>query len=322
MKNFNTIDIIGGVPNIPGSKFDNYQDLIDKYYALLFFSLTKNGITYSTNRNARLAQVKTCENGFINYVQPSIGKWDYENQKYQRFVSPEFVLYLFNNICMAESLYEINALAESIRLGKNQTLYPNGIDLNEFNVGNIIKLHESYAEEFFKYQNGYPNDYLNIPKSKIVLVNLFYSLVEQVTKFSEKYVKYQMQLIRKMNLKEDLKAERIDYEDLSEKDKELVHDDYYTEEYDWDNPNVYLSLGCFNNSIRKKAVEALYKRQQKNCSQDKQDVAKLQEVRDPILIREDDESEMGYRAKIDYMNAKEFEQGNDLKLERAIKASK
>ena len=154
MRNFNESSIIGGNELDKGSKFDSFNLLIDRYYALLFFTLGKSGITYSTGRNGILAKVRFEERGFINYVQPCIGKWNYKDPKYQRSVSPDFVLYLFNNLCMAESLYRINELSEPIQLNSSQQIIPDGIDLDEFSVSNVIKMHEEYQEEYFKSQNG------------------------------------------------------------------------------------------------------------------------------------------------------------------------
>lgn len=322
MRNFSEQQIVGGsvLPPIPGSKFDNFNDLIDKYYALLFFTL-KDGITYSTDRRGILAKVIVQDNGFVNYVQPSIGKWDYTDEKYQRLVSPEFVLYLFNNLCMSESLYRINELAEPIQLSSNQQLYPNGIDLDEFNVSKIISLYEQYAEEYFKYQNGQPNNYSEIPRSKIDFVNLAYSLIEKVTKFAKDYVDHQMMVIKATELKQDLENGVISYEDLTEEQQNLVDDEYYDEVCDMDsyNMNYYLSLGFLNNSIRNHAIEEIYKRQNKvsNLVETKENSLALKQIYDdPISVELDYDDENEYTANIDYKGAKEFELGNNIKLER------
>lgn len=325
MRNFNESTIVGGMvnslPPILGSKFDNFNDLIDKYYALLFFTLVKSGITYSTEINAILAQVKIQENGFVNYVQPCIGKWDYTDKKYQRLVSPEFVLYIFNNLCMSESLYRINELAEPIQLSETKQLYPIGIDLSEFSVSNIITLHEKYANEYFKYQNGEPNDYMNIPSEKIAFVNLAYSLIERVTKFSKEYVEYQMLVIKASELRQDLAQDKISYDELSEEQQNLIDDECYNEEYIAEYcPNHYLSLGCFNNFVRKEVLKQLYKQQEKikklNETSKGNNPALMEGYNDPIIVVEDYDGEDEYEAHIDYKNAKEFEYGNDLKLER------
>lgn len=321
MRNFNESTVVGGiikaVPPILGSKFDNFNDLIDKYYALLFFTLAKSGITYSTGRNAILAQVRLQENGFVNYVQPCIGKWDYDDEKYQRLVSPEFVLYLFNNLCMSESLYRINELVEPVQLSDSKQLYPNGIDLSEFSVSSILTLHEEYANEHFKYKTGQPNNYSEIPSSKITCVNLLYSLIERVTKFSKKYVEHQMLVIKANDLKQDLANNVISEDELSEEQQNLIDDECYNDEYTEEYcPNYYLSLGCFNNIVRNQALEQIYKRQEKlnklSEMSEEEVLALTQHYNDPIIVTYDYE----YEAEIDYKNAKEFERGDYLKLER------
>ena len=318
MKNFNEISVIGGEKFLPGSKFDDFNQLIDRYYAMLFFTLTKSGITYSTGRNGILAKVKVEEKGFVNYVQPCIGKWNYNNPKYQRFVSPEFVLYLFNNYCMANCLCEINKLSEPVQINSTQQIIPDGIDLDEFSVNHIIQMYEQYANEYYKSQNEQPNYYSQIPQSNIAFVNLAYSLIERVTKFSKSYVEHQMKVIKADELRQDLKDGIISYDELTEEQTDLLHDDYYTGEYDYSNSNNYLSLGSFNNNIRNHAIKQIFVRQEKLRKLKKnakdEDLSTMEVYNDPISISSDYYGK--YEAEIDYKNAKEFDYGDDPKLER------
>ena len=86
MASFNSLSIIGGTYDNLGCKFDNFETLINSYFSLLFDTLTKGSIVYSTGRNGILAKVELdpSKGGFVNYVQSSIGKWNYSDPKYQR----------------------------------------------------------------------------------------------------------------------------------------------------------------------------------------------------------------------------------------------
>lgn len=317
MRNFNESSIIGGEELNPGSKFDSFNMLIDRYYALLFFTLAKSGITYSTGRNGALARVRFEEKGFVNYVQPCTGKWNYNDPKYQRVVSPDFVLYLFNNICMAESLYRINELSEPIQINGREQVIPEGIDLNEFSVSNIIKLHEEYEEEYFKYKNGQPNYYEQISKSNLAFINLSYSLLERVTKYSREFAEHQVMVAKATELKQDVENGAIDYYKLNEKEQELVDESYYSGEFDAC-PEYYLSLGYFNNCIRKHALEQIYSQKKKmdklKGAVSPNELETLGVYDDPIAVEYDGYDEL--EGTIDYANAKEFEYGNSPKIER------
>lgn len=280
MKNFNESQIIGGNLEFPGSKFDNFNLLIDRYYALLFFELLRNGITYSTGRNGILAKVKFENRGFVNYVQPCIGQWDYENTHFQRLVSPDFVIYLFNNLCMAESLYRINKLS-------------NPVDLNEFSVSFVINMHEKYADEYFKLSMGQPNCYDKISESRIAQINLAYSLLEKITKYSKDFAEHQIKVEMAKKIRKDIKNGILTYATLSDKQSELI--DNYVDDYESDSVH-YLSLGCFNNYIRNKALHQLYIHQGTEY-----------DFNDPIIVYEEFDAESEYDVKINYENAPEFD---------------
>lgn len=280
MKSFNESHIIGGSLEFPGSKFDNFNLLIDRYYALLFFELLRNGITYSTGRNGILAKVKFENRGFVNYVQPCIGQWDYENVQFQRLVSPDFVIYLFNNLCMAESLYRINELV-------------NPVNLDEFSVSFVINMHEKYENEYFKLRMGQPNCYDQISESRVAQINLAYSLLERITKYSKDYAEHQIKVEEANKIKKDIKNGVLTYDILTAKQSELI--DNYVDDYESD-PVHYLSLGCFNNYIRNKALQQLYVRQGAEYV-----------FNDPIIVYEDFDAESEYDVKINYENAPEFD---------------
>lgn len=108
--NFNIYDVIGGSNDNPGSEFDDFDTLINTYFSLLFYAITSHGIVYSTGRNGLLAKVVLVQSRgeFVNYVQSDIGQWNYTDPKYQRLVSPEFVLYLFNNNNLLNAYLDLN----------------------------------------------------------------------------------------------------------------------------------------------------------------------------------------------------------------------
>ena len=142
MRNYNEINIIGGEDFALGSIFDNFDLLFEKYCQILFYALDKGGITYSTNRNGLLAKTMVGENGFVNYVQSSIGKWDFDNEKLKRNVSPDFVLYLFNNMCLSYFFNQINFLGEPTKMQNANYCIKKGVDLNIYKDDNIIKKYE------------------------------------------------------------------------------------------------------------------------------------------------------------------------------------
>ena len=315
MRNFNESHIVGGSMSHPGSKFDSFDLLFERYMALLFFTIMKSGISYSTERNGVLAKVRFEERGFVNYVQPCMGKWDYDDPKYQRLVSPDFVLFLFNNTCMAESLYRINELVEPIWLDDRNRIFPEGIDLDEFSVKSIIEDHEEYMEEYFKFQNGIPNYYEQIPKGKIKLIELLYSLLEKVAKYSKDYAEHHSECMLVKQIKENLEKGILSYDDLTENQRDLLSNETYNGTYE-SCPHFYLSLGYFNENIKEHVLTELYKmyqqkKQQKNhlqCSETSYD--------DPIIAYEDYYGEYmcGFNVKIDYENAKEFDYENNPKI--------
>ena len=308
MRNFYDREIIGDPPIYDGSKFDNIDLLIDSYYALLFFAL-EDGIAYSTERNGIIAKVKVEARGFINYVQPCIGKWDYKNPKYQRNVSPDFVLYLFNNICMEESFYRINQLSlKKFSVTNESDLEDfndnNEIDLDNFTVNNIIKKHQEYQEEYFKLQNGQPNYYNKIEKEWLKFINLSYVLIEKVFKYSKEFADHQLVAAKAHELRQNVENGVIDYNQLDELEQKLVDidinygDDYY-EEYS-------LRLGCFNNCIRSHAIAELYKLQEKSTVTD--NIV----YDDPVFVISHDSEGTDLEVIIDYTGAKEFEKSNEI----------
>ena len=313
MENFYTTRIIGGTYDNKGCEFDNFETLINSYFSLLFDTLTKDGITYSTGRNGTLAKVEldTNKGGFINYVQPSIGQWDYNNPKYQRIVSPEFVLYLFNNLCLLETYEKVNFRSktwnEKMKFNsQNQSI--NGVFFKDLSMSSIIELHKYHQEEKLKKHNGLPNKFDQIKTNEIYTVDTLYNLIGAVVEYAKDFYDFNIKLKRAEQLRTEEKAGKIDFETLSEQDQELLTDFYEDEEY-------YMSLGFFNNSIRRQVAKKLVKLQlqKKKASRLGIDLNKISTYDDPIcLTQEECEEENEYYgygeniAIISYKDAKEF----------------
>ncbi len=172
MENFNTMKAIGKYPEeydeaeIRGSKYDNFNLLLNDYLRLLFYTLAKNGIVYSTKRNGILARVVFADGVFINYVQPSIGKWDFEDRKYQRVVSLNFVLYLFNEMCMANTLHEVNYLAEPYNMNDLNYAKRDDVDLSEVNVSTIMEKFNEFTHETYLKNKGLANKFDSYSKKE------------------------------------------------------------------------------------------------------------------------------------------------------------
>lgn len=324
MRNFNDSSVIGGTTFTPGSKFDNFDLLIDRYYALLFYALTEGGITYNTRRNGVLSKVRLEVNGFVNYVQPMIGKWDYDDPKYKRLVSPDFVLYLFNNLCMAESLLRINSLVEPIKISQTEHIFHEGIDLNNFSLKGIIETYGEYAEEYYKYKNGHSNNYEKIPKTKLAFINYTYQLIERVTNYSSEFFHHQLAVAEANKLRHEIETGILSYEELSDEQQELAYNSYYSGEYE-SCPEFYMSLGCFNNNVRNYALKELYKEQEKlrkvRLTSKEVDLEKLGIYDNPIILSEyaeitGDLAEPEVEVQIDFTGAKEFEHNNTQQKEK------
>ena len=311
MRNYNTHDIV----NL--SKFDNFELLKNRYFALLFYTLTTGGITYSTGRNGVLAQVKIDERGFINYVQPCIGKWNFKNTKYQRRVSPDFVLYLFNNHCLTECLFRINELSEPIQVNSSYKIELQGIDIEKFSIAEIIKKYELIETEEYKYKNGLPNNYNSFSPVEIQITKLFYSLIERVIIYSREFAEHYAKTIRAKELRSEIDNGTIEYDNLTEEEQDLVRDDY---DYPDDPDNDYfLTLGRLNDKINIHAAKALIRkfRKMKKLKVTSEELSSLDMYDDPISADyyndewsdnndDDDEYTDETSLKIDYTNAKEF----------------
>lgn len=85
---------------VTSSVYDNIDLLVRRYFQLLFFAFSHHerysGLEYMTMRNGLFARIVLEEDGFVNYVQADFGKWDFNDPKYRRKVSPNFVLHIFN----------------------------------------------------------------------------------------------------------------------------------------------------------------------------------------------------------------------------------
>lgn len=327
MSYFDSENIIGGIGNKLGCQFDNFEVLINSYFSLLFDVITKDGIIYSTGRNGILAKVELDyrKGGFVNYVQPSIGKWDYSDPKYQRKVSPEFVLYLFNNINMIHIYNDVNLrndyVNEPLKFN-NQNQMLDGVFVKDLSMTGIINLHEKHKIEYNKKKNGEPNIYDQIKPSEISMINALYELVGSVVKNSKEFWEFQTKLEKAEMLRDFVDKGIKKFEELSEEEQELFSD-FYADEYH------YPSLGYLNNSIRSKAAEELLKRcmQVRNFEIKGQNFSNVSPYEDPIGITlsdvDDDLDYYGdsdYNVAIDYSGAKEFP--SDINKKIRIVASK
>lgn len=289
MQNFSSTNIIGGSYDVLGSKYDDFELLINNYYALFAYTLMKGGITYSTNKNGILAKVILNNEGFTNYVQPSIGKWNYEDKKYQRRVSPDFVLYLFNNYCLSNTIQRINDLSEPIELSSTKQILLNSIDLNEFYISYIIKKYQECEKE---------------KSDDFFIIKSLYEITKKITLYSESFAEYQEKVAELSALKEKIAKGEKTYYDLNCDEEELMN----YEEFDAIENGMYLSLGFLNNEIRKKAIEELYKITEKRnfelMKASENEMILQDEVNDPIQISIDYDGE--YDIEIDYNGSKEF----------------
>lgn len=263
MENFSTIEVIGKYPEefgekeLKGSKYDNYDLLLNDYLKLLFYTLTKNGIVYSTERNGILARVKYVDGFFINYVQPSIGKWDFEDSKYQRIVSINFVLYLFNEMCMANTLYHLNYLAEPYDLSDLNFATRDSVDLTDVSAATIMERFNELTHEAYLKSKGLANNLDNYSKKEIEEINLLYDILSRVLLYTSDF-KTILDNIKKANeLKTKIELEEVDFEDLSEPQQELLetYDDSDFDNYD----SYYPCLGYFYHHLKKRVIKELGK---------------------------------------------------------------
>ena len=313
MASFNSLSIIGGTYDNLGCKFDNFETLINSYFSLLFDTLTKGSIVYSTGRNGILAKVELdpSKSGFVNYVQSSIGKWNYSDPKYQRNVSPEFVIYLFNNLNLNKAYNEVNNrnnyFDEPMKFNtNNQTV--EGVFIRDLSMAGIIELHEKHMTEYAKKMNGESNKYDQIKPAEVVIIRTLYELIGSVCKLSKKFWEFQNYLERAEGLRASVDSGKIEYESLNQEEEELYlsfypHDDYY------------LSLGILNNSIREQAAQELIKKYKQKRSLERQGktLTGITSYDDPISIvphgyetSEEYYGDEDFIAVIDYSNAKEF----------------
>ena len=316
MENFYTIDIIGGTNEHRGCKYDDVETLVNSYLSLLIEALTNGGIVYSTGRNGTLARIELdAEKGFINYVQPSIGKWNYTDVKYQRVVSPEFVLYMFNNNCLKRTFESVQARNDILNKqmkfnSKNQSI--DGTFFKDLNMETIIKRKNEYQEEYFKKQNGEPNSFDRFNSNEIRIVSLLYEIIKNVIKYSKDFSDFQTNLEIANNLREKINNDTIAYSSLTEQQQMLVDELYDDEDY-------YMSLGFFNNSIRKQVAKHLVKiqKQKRRLSKLGGDISSISAYDDPVSII-DGEAELefdyfgddSFTIIVDYSNAKEFSSQN------------
>ena len=212
MASFNSTSIIGGTYDNLGCKFDNFETLINSYFSLLFDTLTKDAIVYSTGRNGILAKVEfnSSKGGFVNYVRSSIGKWNYSDLKYQRNVSPEFVIYLFNNLNMNKAYNAVNSrndyFDEPMKFNTNNQVVE-GTFIRDLSMAGIIELHEKHMAEYAKKMNGEPNKYDQFKPTEVVMVKTLYELIGSVCKLSKKFWDFQNYLERAEELRESVERQ-------------------------------------------------------------------------------------------------------------------
>lgn len=313
MASFNSTSIIGGTYDNLGCKFDNFETLINSYFSLLFDTLTKDAIVYSTGRNGILAKVEfdSSKGGFVNYVQSSIGKWNYSDLKYQRNVSPEFVIYLFNNLNMNKAYNAVNSrndyFDEPMKFNTNNQVVE-GTFIRDLSMAGIIELHEKHMAEYAKKMNGEPNKYDQFKPTEVVMVKTLYELIGSVCKLSKNFWNFQNYLERAEELRANVASGKLEYESLSQEEEELYLDFYPNDDY-------YLSLGILNNSIREQAAQELIKKYKQKRSLERQGKTStgINSYDDPISIvpygndmGEEYYGDSDFVAIIDYSNAKEF----------------
>ena len=284
MANFDSTSIIGGTYDNLGCQFDNFETLINSYFSLLFDTLTKDAIVYSTGRNGILAKVEldSSKGGFVNYVQSSIGKWNYSDPKYQRKVSPEFVIYLFNNLNMNKTYNAVNNRNEYFdepMKFNNYNQAVEGVFIRNLSMAGIIELHEKHMTEYAKKMNGELNKYDQIKPAEVVMVRTLYELIGSVCKLSKKFWEFQNYLERAEQLREDVDSGKIEYESLNQEEEELYLDFYPNDDY-------YLSLGVLNNFIREQAAQELIKKykQKRSLVRQGKALAGITSYDDPIGI--------------------------------------
>ena len=313
MANFDSTSIIGGTYDNLGCQFDNFETLINSYFSLLFDTLTKDAIVYSTGRNGILAKVELdfSKGGFVNYVQSSIGKWNYSDPKYQRKVSPEFVIYLFNNLNMNKTYNAVNNRNEYFdepMKFNNYNQAVEGVFIRDLSMAGIIELHEKHMIEYAKKINGQLNKYDQIKPAEVVMVRTLYELIGSVCKLSKKFWEFQNYLERAEELREGVDFGKIEYESLNQEEEELYLDFYPNDDY-------YLSLGVLNNFIREQAAKELIKKYKQKRSLERQGkiLSDITSYDDPIgIVPYGNETNQEYYgdsdfvAVIDYSHAKEF----------------
>ena len=310
---YNTGSIIGGKYDNPGCRFDDFDTLINTYFTLLFETITDDGMVYSTGRNGLLARVELDhrKGGFVNYVQSDIGQWNYDDSKYQREVSPEFVLYLFNNLSLLYAYDNIN-LNNDLLNGKTKFNKKNqsvdGVFFKDLSMNGIIQLHEEHLNEYNKKQEGLPNFFDEIKSGEFHMVNALYDLLSSVVKYSSQFYEFHKQLEQADELRKDVDSGKIDFYSLTD-----MQNDLYNLEEDEEH---YMSLGYLNNFIRQGVAHELIKvqKQKKNAERNGLLSISISQYDDPIEIVEffDEESDESiysdgeYFAVISYNGGKEF----------------
>ena len=308
MASFDMFSIVGGTDQYRGSKFDDFETLINCYLSLLIESLVRNGITYSTGRNATLAKIEIdSKKGFVNYVQPFMGKWDYNDPKYQRIVSPEFVIFIFNNGCLIDSYVSSfsrgEILNQQIKFNShNQSI--DGTFFKDLNIETIIDKKMKYQQEYYKKQQGEPSTYDSINSDEIGIVNTLYELIRCAIKYSKKFADFQTELKEADAIRRKIDEGIVDWDSLTDAQFELCDNVYEDDEH-------YMSLENLNNSIRGQVVKHLAVMKKHKTS------GSITEFEDPIsfTIEEPEQgvdyfSDDQYYAIVDYSTGKEFNANN------------
>jgi len=299
MTNFYEIDIIGKYSKfeekeIRGSKYDELEDLFNDYIRLFFYTIYNEGITYTTNRNGLLAKVVYQSGYFINYVQPKIGEWDFLNPQYQRVVSLDFVLFLFNETCMGGALPYLNSEGNE--------------DILSINMFDIIRDLQMLSYNRQLDANGLPNALDNYSNQDIERVIFQYTVISKILEYARPFKDFHVKANTAERTKKALALGKISYDELTDIELELV-DSYDLE----DNREFYPDLGHLYNYLLKGIAKTLSQeeREFKRLVSDGQNYDPnyllLKKIyNNPLSISYDEDSE-NFELRIDFESAKEFE---------------
>ncbi len=272
------------------NKYDSYIELLNDYLNLLYFALN-SGLCYNTNKNSRLAKVVLKEGKLINYVQTKMGEWDYTKSRFQREVSMDFVLYLFNKTSLFGSMLTMSNLSVTkSHLGIQDTTKK--IDFESIISENSFIAYQKHIESYSG--NGYISNFTYQEREENALL---YNIILKIMEYT-KHIKNEINIINKgKNLSLLLQSGELKLSQLSENDKQIYE---YVINYDKvANPNLNPSLENFCDNI--------------NWVSEKQLKYKCNNTDDPINITSIINPYTGKSEStiiIDYANSKEFIEPN------------